>query len=121
MDFYLILNSFVFKFLLFISHIKIGGGRFYDPRCKQSFRFDHLRKEASDYQSIDVDTNAEPWRSILDVETLAYTANHYRHGVFNYNIFTFIFLIQFTIIFHYIYVYHLKNRFALCLVNHKAM
>lgn len=58
-----------------------GGGRFYDPRTKQSFRYDHLRKEASDYQSYEPDQLAEPWRAALDIETLAYTANHYRHGV----------------------------------------
>ncbi|CAD7078108.1 unnamed protein product [Hermetia illucens] len=59
----------------------LGGGRFYDPRTKQSFRYDHLRKEASEYQNYDADATAESWRSALDIETLAYTANHYRHGV----------------------------------------
>lgn len=59
----------------------IGGGRFYDPRTKQSFKYDHLRKEASDYQDMDADSPAESWRSALDIETLAYTASHYRHGV----------------------------------------
>lgn len=59
----------------------IGGGRFYDPRTKQSFKYDHLRKEASDYQNYEPDSAAEPWRAALDVEALAYTANHYRHGV----------------------------------------
>lgn len=59
----------------------LGGGRFYDPRTKQSFKYDHLRKEASDYQNYEVDSAAEPWRSALDIETVEYTANHYRHGV----------------------------------------
>lgn len=59
----------------------VGGNRFYDPRSKQSFKYDHLRKEASDYQQYEPDPLAEPWRSALDIETLAYTANHYRHGV----------------------------------------
>lgn len=58
-----------------------GNGRFYDPRTKQAFKYDHLRKEASDYQDQEADAQAESWRAALDLETLAYTANHYRHGV----------------------------------------
>lgn len=61
--------------------VNVGGSRFYDPRTKQSFKYDHLRKEASDYQPYEPDSLAEPWRSAVDIETLAYTANHYRHGV----------------------------------------
>ncbi|XP_034479847.1 F-actin-capping protein subunit alpha [Drosophila innubila] len=59
----------------------LGNGRFYDPRTQKSFKYDHLRKEASDYQDLESDANAESWRDALDLETLAYTANHYRHGV----------------------------------------
>ncbi|XP_023168682.2 F-actin-capping protein subunit alpha [Drosophila hydei] len=59
----------------------LGNGRFYDPRTKQSFKYDHLRKEASDYQDLKADANAESWRAALDLAALAYTANHYRHGV----------------------------------------
>lgn len=61
--------------------VNVGGSRFYDPRTKQSFKYDHLRKEASEYQPYEPDSLAEPWRAALDIETLAYTANHYRHGV----------------------------------------
>lgn len=58
-----------------------GGGRFYDPRTKTSFKYDHLRKDASDYQPYETDAHVESWRSALDHEVLEYTANHYRHGV----------------------------------------
>lgn len=59
----------------------LGGGRFYDPRTRQSFRYDHLRKEASDYAPHEPDAGVEPWRAALETEVTAYTNNHYRHGV----------------------------------------
>ncbi|KAJ6635766.1 F-actin-capping protein subunit alpha [Pseudolycoriella hygida] len=59
----------------------LGGGRFYDPRTRQSFKYDHLRKEASDYQPHEPDATAEVWRAALDSEILTYTNDHYRHGV----------------------------------------
>lgn len=46
-----------------------------------NFSYDHLRKEASDYQPHELDATVESWRAALDVEVTAYTANHYRHGV----------------------------------------
>ncbi|CAM6031574.1 unnamed protein product [Sphagnum compactum] len=66
---------------LITEYNDLGGGRFFDPRTKQSFKYDHLRKEAHDYQNYEPDQTAEPWRAALDLETVAYTANHYRHGV----------------------------------------
>lgn len=59
----------------------LGGGRFYDPRTRQSFRYDHLRKEASDYAPHEPDASVEAWRAALETEVTAYTNNHYRHGV----------------------------------------
>ena len=68
--------------LLTLSNLlRIGAGRFYDPRTRQSFKYDHLRKEASDYQPYESDATAESWRAALDSEIMTYTNEHYRHGV----------------------------------------
>lgn len=75
------LSLAIYHFFLSIFTFWVGGGRFYDPRTKQSFKYEHLRKEASEYQPYEADPLAESWRTALDIEALAYTANHYRHGV----------------------------------------
>lgn len=67
--------------VLITEHNDLGGNRFFDARSKQSFKYDHLRKEATEYQSYDPDSTAEAWRSALDNEFLHYTQNHYKHGV----------------------------------------
>ncbi|XP_055609018.1 F-actin-capping protein subunit alpha [Uranotaenia lowii] len=66
--------------VLVTEYNDLGGGRFFDPRSKQSFKFDHLRKEASDLQNSDGDLTSEQWRAMLDIEALTYSANHYRNG-----------------------------------------
>ncbi|KAK7790741.1 hypothetical protein R5R35_013096 [Gryllus longicercus] len=65
---------------LITEHNELGGDRFFDDRSKQSFRYDDLKKEASDYLPWTPDPVAEPWRSALEAELDAYTLNHYRHG-----------------------------------------
>ncbi|XP_066995506.2 F-actin-capping protein subunit alpha [Anabrus simplex] len=67
--------------VLITEHNELEGGRFFDDRSKQSFRYDDLKKEASDYQVWISDPAAEPWRAALETELDAYTLNHYRNGV----------------------------------------
>uniref|UniRef100_A0A1E1XRE9 F-actin-capping protein subunit alpha n=1 Tax=Amblyomma sculptum TaxID=1581419 RepID=A0A1E1XRE9_AMBSC len=69
----------------------LGESRFYDPRTRQSFRYDHLRKEASDYQSHPVGSSGdgggalpeghgESWRAAFEEAWTQYSREHYRHG-----------------------------------------
>ncbi|KAK4885105.1 hypothetical protein RN001_001376 [Aquatica leii] len=67
--------------VLITEYNDLGSNRFFDPRSKQSFKYDHLRKDASDYQSYTPDVSAEPWRAALDTEFVQYTRNQYKDGV----------------------------------------
>jgi len=66
---------------LITDHNDLGSGRFSDARSQQSFKYDHLRKEASDYQPWTPDSSVEGLRSAIEAEVTAYALNHYRHGV----------------------------------------
>lgn len=65
---------------LITEYNDLGGGRFGDPRTKQSFRYDHLRKEASDPQPWQPIPELESKRSMIESEVTNYTLNHYKHG-----------------------------------------
>lgn len=67
--------------VLITEYNDLGNNRFYDPRSKQSFKYDHLRKEASEHQSYTTDAVSEAWRNALDTEFMQYTRNHYKDGV----------------------------------------
>jgi len=68
-------------FGLITEHNDLGGGRFTDARSKQSFKYDHLRKEASEYQPWEPDSSMESLRAAVETEVTEYCLNHYRHGV----------------------------------------
>ncbi|KAI6147400.1 F-actin-capping protein subunit alpha [Pisolithus tinctorius] len=55
--------------------------RFLDPRSKTSFKFDHLRLEATDSRPEESDVEAEPLRTALESSALSYLAAHYHDGV----------------------------------------
>lgn len=65
---------------LITEYNDLGNSRFLDPRSKQSFKYDHLRKEATDFQSCEPDSVSESWRSALEEKFIEYTAQHYKHG-----------------------------------------
>lgn len=55
--------------------------RFIDPRSKTSFKFDHLRLEASDPESYEPNSDAEPLRSALEKAAIEYVNDHFYDGV----------------------------------------
>ncbi|GAU93285.1 hypothetical protein RvY_05250 [Ramazzottius varieornatus] len=64
------------------EHNDVGRNRFYDPRSKRSFKFDHLRKEASEVQQQEfADARTESWRSAFEAHFANYVDNYYKHGV----------------------------------------
>ncbi|CAI5448935.1 unnamed protein product [Caenorhabditis angaria] len=67
------------KQTLITSHNDLGNGRFYDEVSKKSFKYDHVRKEASDLQPHTTSTNNidEQWRVALQKELDAYVDSYY--------------------------------------------
>lgn len=67
--------------VLVTVHGQSDGSKYLDPRNKIAFKYDHLRKEASEASTASVDNQAEPFRAALDKRVQAYLKDHYPNGV----------------------------------------
>jgi len=65
---------------LITDYNDLGSGRFYDPRSQQSFKYDHLRKEAFEFKVWEPDRSTEVWRRALEEACTSYVHDHYRHA-----------------------------------------
>ena len=66
---------------LITQHNDLGGGRFADARSKQSFKYDHLRAEALEFESWEPETSLESLRSAIEAAVTEYCQQHYKSGV----------------------------------------
>jgi len=69
--------------VLITSFGRKGDGRYHDPRSKQTFKFDHLRKTVSDVEAEAATGSNEALRAAVEAEAKKYVADHYHTGSFS--------------------------------------
>jgi len=64
---------------LITEYNELPNGRYFDPRTKTSFKFDHLHFKSAEFEPFqDQDSLSEPWRSTLEKELTSYVKVHYK-------------------------------------------
>lgn len=66
--------------VLITEHNDLGSNRFYDGRTKQSFKYDPLRRETSNYDTWEPEPGTEKWRLALETELDLYISKHFESG-----------------------------------------